>query len=122
MMLGLNRRRRGISAKLAEPLKQQSSHVCGLTSPLPCLWEGNAYAAPTARLSAGEGKERECERKAQTPTTDKNSVVLKRDLKPCQNIWQHLEGSCSLKEVFINFVVRLGNDREEEEVEKGTGK
>lgn len=31
-------------------------------------------------------------------------------------------GQLFLKEVFINFVVRLGNDREGEEVEKGTRK
>lgn len=29
-------------------------------------------------------------------------------------------GQLFLKEVFINFVVRLGNDRQCEEVEKGT--
>lgn len=36
----------------------------------------------------------------QTSTTERNSIVLK-DVKPCQNIWQHLEGSCSLKRCLL---------------------
>ena len=42
-----------------------------------------------------------------------------------ETLLEHLAasgGQLFLKEVFINFVVRLGNDREQEEVEKGTGK
>lgn len=41
----------------------------------------------------------------------------------CEALLEHLAasgGQLFLKEVFINFVVRLGNDRECEEVEIGT--
>lgn len=41
----------------------------------------------------------------------------------CEALSEHVEasgGQLFLIEVFINFVVRLGNDRECEEVEKGT--
>lgn len=41
----------------------------------------------------------------------------------CEALLEHLAapgGLLLLKEVFINFVVRLGNDRECEEVEIGT--
>lgn len=55
----------------------------------------------------------------QISATDRNSIVL----EGCEALLEHLAasgGQLFLKEVFINFVVRLGKDRECEEVEKGT--
>lgn len=77
----------------------------GLTSPLPCPWEGA----------------RACEKGTNTSHRQKFNCVEEGS----ETLSEHLAasgGQLFLKEVFINFVVRLGHDREWEEAEEGTGK
>lgn len=114
MMLGLSRRRRGISAKLAE-----QPHVwVDITFFLPlgrkCLPVSNSKAFH----QRGEGA-RACEKGTNANHRQKFNCVEEGS----ETLSEHLAasgGQLFLKEVFINFVVRLGNDREWEEVEKGT--
>jgi len=61
-------------------------------------------------------------RNAQTPITSNNSFVLKGGSEILSKHQAASGGQLFLKEVFINFVMRLVNDREGDKVEKGTEK
>lgn len=74
----------------------------GLTPPFPCPRKKCVRGSNSNTFSRGGEGARVC-KKAQMPTTDKNHLAASG-------------GHLFLKEVFINFVARLVNDREGEQV------